>query len=466
MNNRVQVNAVQRVRLTLPLEKVALETADKSMPSLATEKGSLPHSKNNTTGANRKILLLQGPVGPFFIDLQNSLEQAGHETFRVLFNAADWVFSAKKNYQWFGYSDTDWDEWLHALCSAHKFDLIILFGCERDRHASARQIAQQLEIPVLCLEEGYIRPGFITAELGGNNRHSPLSILSAEALLTKPANPKPKPASGHAFNRMSLFGFLYFICLRLGSPLASLRHHKTKPLVSEAFFWVRNLYRKVTRRSQNFKQTEELLDRYRRKFFIVPLQVSDDMQLLKAGRGWTNQRLVESAIASFAAHAPSNRLLVFKVHPLERGHSNIDRLIHQTATHYNCANRVLCLDDGSIGLLARNSAGMLTVNSTSAFSAMLRRVPLGILGDAMFRRPDLAFCINDQADLDRFWTEAKSADKKALRAFRRHMRCSALLPGDFYLRPNRLIACEQILNRVDTILNAKLLSVDSNGIAT
>jgi capsular polysaccharide export protein len=400
--------------------------------------------------ASLNILLLQGPVGPFFRDLQATLENAGHRALHVIFNAADWYYSSGKNIVNYRGSIENWPRWLATTVEKEAIDAIVIFGCERDRHVAARELAAARDIPLISLEEGYIRPGYITAEEGGNNRFSPLAAMTTNDFLKKPTEKRLEPTRGHSYNRMGVYGMFYFIIRALGIPFFwSASHHKRRPLISEFFCWNRNLLRKITRRSRNFAMVEELLERYSGRYFLVPLQVRDDMQLVKAGRGWTNERLISEAIASFAQHAPKTHLLVFKVHPLERGHGNTPRAIATIAQLHGVQQRVRCLDDGSIGLLTRDCAGMLTVNSTSAFSAMLRRVPLGVLGDAMFRKPDLAWCIETPEHLDAYWTRAKSAKKSVLNGFRQHLAAKALIPGDYYLRRNRLVACEGLLKLIE-----------------
>ena len=52
-------------------------------------------------------------------------------------------------------------------------------------------------------------------------------------------------------------------------------------------------------------------------------------------------------LASFALHAPHNRHLVFKIHPMERGHSTDHRRIRSAAQRLGIADRVDVIDTGS-----------------------------------------------------------------------------------------------------------------------
>lgn len=404
-------------------------------------------------GTRPRALLLQGPVGPFMGDLRAALKRGGFAVRHVVFNLADLMFAGHGAFgpdiTVYRGAEGRWSDWLQGQLSQWRPDVIVLFGCERQRHAAARALADRFGIPVLSLEEGYVRPGYVTAEWGGNNRRSPLATLPDETIAALARRPTPKPAGGREFNAMARWGFAYYVVRWLGFPIFPRAvHHKHRPLVSETVYWLRSAWRKVSRYVRNRTIVDGLVEHERGRFFVMPLQVRDDMQLECAGRGWTNERLIEEGIASFAAHAPRNRRLVVKVHPLERGHSYAFQEVREAAERHGVADRVDVVDDGSIGLLVSASAGMLTINSTSAFAALLRKVPLGVLGDAPYRRPELSWPIDSQSDLDAFWTQAKPGDPVKVKAFRQATAATALLPGDYYRGENRRIAAEAIVERI------------------
>ena len=401
------------------------------------------------SGLRRRALLLQGPVGPFFADLRRALHRSGVDTRQIAFNAADLAFAEPFGTHGFRGRERVWRRWLRGCIDAWQPDVIVLFGCERVRHSIARKLARERGIPVLSLEEGYVRPGYVTAEWGGNNRRSPLATMDADEIERLATADLPQPAAPSSFGRMAWFSFLYYVARSFGTAVfPHAIHHKRRPLLPETACWLRSVARKVARMRRNRRIIDWLLEHRRDDFVVVPLQVRDDMQLEKAGRGWTNESVIEAVTASFARHAPASRTLVFKVHPLERGHCDTLERVKHVAARHGVADRVVAIDDGSIGLVVSAAAGMITINSTSAFSALMRGVPLAVLGDAMFRRPELAWCVETSDDLDRFWTEGRVADPDTANMFRHAMTASALLPGDFYLRGGRGIAAEAIADRV------------------
>ena len=82
-------------------------------------------------------------------------------------------------------------------------------------------------------------------------------------------------------------------------------------------------------------------------------------------------------------------------------------------------------------------------------SALLREVPLFVLGDALYGRPDLAWSAAEGHDLDRFWKEARPAPAELAGRFRRAVMATALIAGDFYRPGNRETAARGIAERIE-----------------
>lgn len=94
-------------------------------------------------------------------------------------------------------------------------DLIVLFGQTRSHHMAAIALAEPLGIPVVVLEEGYVRPGFITMELGGVNGFSTtLRDFEWQPELPGPTVQTRKPASTeHQFRQMVWFACRHYWAL-------------------------------------------------------------------------------------------------------------------------------------------------------------------------------------------------------------------------------------------------------------
>ena len=394
----------------------------------------------------QRVILLQGPVGPFFKTLQHQLNEHGLDAWRICFNAGDCFFSSKSKRIIFYGKSMEWECWFADFIAAAEIDQIVLFGAERPIHRVARAVGEMAGIPVHTLEEGYVRPGFITAEEGGNNAGSPLmgKLPPSNFCEQEPQ----KGESYKAFLPMCLYGIAYYTVRFLFSSRAQrgLYHRHLAKL--EVFLWIRNGWRWLKHRHHNFLIMKNLLRNLRGKFYLIPLQVDADSQMKDAALGWTQNNLVSSVMKSFAKHAPDRTHLVFKIHPLERGHTNLGRMITEVSEAYGIADRVSVIDSGPLASLTRRSAGMITINSTSGFSAIYHGIPLLVVGQTFYAHPELVTCGNGAPDFDRFWSRGHVAPLPLRRAFISWMYQEALIPGDFYAKRGIALGCSNFLPRL------------------
>ncbi|MCT7667674.1 capsular biosynthesis protein [Shinella kummerowiae] len=414
-------------------------------------------SKRFPSKSAPRVLLLQGPVGPFFRKVQTLLNESGFDAWRVSFNAGDRLFARGSNILHFSGTADAWRDWFTGIVAEHGFDYVILFGCERDVHKIAIEQCALNAVPVLCLEEGYIRPGFVTMELGGNNWLSPIAGLLPPVDEAKQRRERPKSTTyPSSFGAMATYAFTYFAVRGVFSTLSErkLFHKPKRSFVTEMFYWIKNYYLKFRNLGRNYRSMERLLEHHDKKYYLVPLQVHDDSQLAAAAGGWNNQKLILKAIVSFARNAPPTHQLVFKIHPMERGHSQDKQFIRQVGVLNNVADRVHILDNGSLGLLTRHSAGMVTINSTSGLSALVHGVPLAVLGKAFYRHPSLAFCVSKGIDLDSFWSNGHVASAALRRDYLNWVAEQCLEPGDFYAYEGMEVATNSLLVKLRSMETA------------
>jgi|UPI00003A2E4B capsular polysaccharide export protein len=400
-----------------------------------------------------RVVLLQGPVGPFFKHLQRTLEGAGFSCWRISFNAGDRLFAPKRNRIDFRGSPLLWELWFRNFLREHSIGFIILFGCNRPIHVVARRLADEAGINVLSLEEGYLRPGFVTIEQGGNNSGSPLAgCLPPEGF---EPNEDLKRKDFHGFRSMCLYGGVYYAVRTLFS-LPSERHqfHRRFPAIPEAYAWARNVWRTTANRSSDFQTIETLLEHYERRYFLVVLQVAADMQMGAAARGWSTPKLIREALKSFARSAPKEFRLAFKIHPLQRGHGNERELILREAEAQGIAERVDIFYTGSVGLIIRHAAGVITINSSSGLSAIHHGVPLLVIGEALYANDALATSAHGEPDFDAFWTSEKVASAELRHRYLGWIREKCLKPGDFYARAGISAACQGVLEVVSSMAAA------------
>ena len=98
----------------------------------------------------------------------------GHGVHRVNFNGGDRVFWRLPNSVDFPGHEYEWPQFLDRLITERAISDIILFGDCRPLHRAAIRLAERRQVLVHVVEEGYMRPDWITFEPGGVNGYSSL----------------------------------------------------------------------------------------------------------------------------------------------------------------------------------------------------------------------------------------------------------------------------------------------------
>jgi capsular polysaccharide export protein len=395
------------------------------------------------------IMLLQGPVGPFFQELQGDFVERGFDVIKVNFNGGDLFFFNNSDVLNFRGSPSDWSVWLSAFIAKRRPAAIVLFGDGRPYHVEALRIAIENHLVSWCLEEGYIRPNYVTCERSGNNAQS-LLRQSAAARTRSPITAEASIKS--AFWITALYAATYTIAQTfLSAPFQNNIPHRNRPIALECVRWAVNVWRKVVFYRDNRKLLTEIMNGRLRDYYVIALQVHDDLNLLRSGKGWDMERVVDEATRSFAEHAPSGHRLLFKVHPLDRGHRPYRKMVARAARQRGCESRVTVVDDGPIGPMINHSDGLITVNSTSGLIALWQGRPLLVLGDAVYSTPALGTLPpRDSSEMHLFWRRPRIADVTAVSAFLDRMRQESLIGGSFYLAPFRTMTAEAVVNRIQS----------------
>ncbi|MDD1648792.1 MAG: capsular biosynthesis protein [Methylococcaceae bacterium] len=383
--------------------------------------------------AGRRVLLLQGPVGPFFARLAKDLGRAGAQVFKVNFNAGDWLFYPRDALNYHGTME-DWPDWFEALIARLGIDAILLFGDCRPIHRVAHAIAARHGLEIGVFEEGYVRPDYVTLERFGVNGNSQLP-REPEYYKWKPPLVPPKRDVGNAYWPMVWYGFCYFTIGALGWLwFRHYQHHR--PLsVLEALPWVRSVWRKQWYRWTERDAQQALTTRLSQRYFLVPLQVFNDAQIkIHADFGGV-EHFIETTLDSFARHAPEDAFLVFKHHPMDRGYRDYTALIAHLAKAAGIGRRVYYIHDQHLPSLLDHARGVVVVNSTVGLSALLHGAATKVCGKALYDMPGLTF----QGSLDQFWRAApdNKPDLALYRRFRDYLVARTQLNGSFY-KPMKL----------------------------
>lgn len=357
----------------------------------------------------RRVLLLQGPVGPFFDRLAKWIKDGGGEVDRVAFQAGDVSDCQALTPICYQGSLDDWADFFGNLVERRQTDCVVLFGQSRHYHRDAVRLAKAAGIPVVVLEEGYFRPGFATIELEGVNGYSTTLDLHD----WKGAKSIEADVSPWHFQKMAWHAARHYAAMWGGrSSYPAYQHHKATNPYFYAAYWLRSWARKVVRRGQDYRR-QNVLFSSGRPYFFVPLQHDGDAQITQHSPFAENTDFIIKVLRSFAEFAPPDALLVFRQHPHARGGPGHTKLIYSLAQELRVGARVLHLVEGDTPDLAEKSAGVVLINSTVGLQALERGAPLMALGESLYRRHPLTFA----GELNDFWVEARAADRDATDEF-------------------------------------------------
>ncbi|UDM53344.1 capsule biosynthesis protein [Cupriavidus sp. MP-37] len=375
----------------------------------------------------RRVLLLQGPNGPFFARLRDYLHGAGLCVCKVNFNGGDDLFYREGDVVRFNRPMVEWEAFLRNLLATRGIDAIVVFGNHRRQHRIAARLAQSLDIGFWVFEEGYVRPDYITLEPGGVNADSPLTALTT-AEVPKIERPVRARRFQHSFRLMACYSFLYFAGGMIGAGrYPYYRHHKPFGLI-ELAKWVRAGYRKHLYRWQERDLRKCLLASEHPHFFLVALQVYNDSQI-RVHSPWRRiEDFIEWTVHSFAQHAPADSVLVVKHHPMDRGHTDYATAIEACAARFGVSQRVLYIHDAHLPSLLHRCMGLVTINSTTGLQALFHRVPVIALGRCFYAKPGLTY----QGSLDEFWNDPGSVDTSAYTRFRSYLTRVSQINSSFY----------------------------------
>jgi len=381
----------------------------------------------NISEAN--ILLLQGPMGYFFRDLDLLFRKNGAKTFRIGFNAGDWFFSTKDNY--IPYQDTidNWKDYIENFYIKNKINKVFLFGDCRIYQSIAIEVAQRLNIETYVFEEGYVRPNYVTLEKWGVNNFSliPRDREFYQQLSKEEYRYKKDYPTNPSFIKMALSAATYYLFAYFGKfRYPYYQHHRELHPFKEFFYGIRNLYRKYLYKVLEYKKLDDIINK---KFFFVPLQTHNDFQLKTHSSFNTIEEFISIVLKSFSkADIDSETYLVIKHHPMDRGRRDYEKFILTIAKELNVEDRVIVIYDLHLPTLLSHTLGTITINSTVGLQALLHNSPVKVLGNAIYDIDGLC----DKRDLNDFLNSPMSVDRELFISFRGYLIKNTQLNCSFY----------------------------------
>lgn len=379
---------------------------------------------NGPQPPHRAFLFLQGPPGPLFRNLAEEMRSRGVIVDRINLSAGDKI-------DWQGPATDyrgrfrNWPVFFDKFLRERKITDILLFGDCRPYHVTARRLAALRNIRVHVLEEGYVRPHWMTLELDGVNGHSKLRRdkewfrEKARQLQAEPALP---PITA-AFRRRVRDTAWYYTAIYAGHLLfPNYRSHRPGWIAGEALGWVWK-YLIGPRRARKAARVLQALRSH--PFFLLPLQLSGDYQIRNHSPFPSMPAAAAYVLESFAAHAPEDAHLIVKAHPLDSSFFPWRRYLRRHSQRLGVLDRVHFVDGGDLQELSEQATGMVCVNSTSATVALAVDTPVYALGEAIYKVPGLTF----EGHLDDFWTDPPPPESGLYESFRRVLVHNCLIRG-------------------------------------
>lgn len=384
--------------------------------------------------------MLQGPIGPFFSQLEFSLRAAGQRTHRIRFNGGDLAYSNHSCVSDFRGDAASWISFIEAISVREKTTDLVLFGDCRPLHRMAIEYFRARGLRIHVFEEGYLRPGWITLEEDGVNGYSKLNSSMPELLGIvgdRTATVAAFPL-GRAFARRAAEDVVYTVATALfARQYPGYRTHKPWSALAEYWAGAKRFFSRPAQGSQTLAIANALIKNGSR-FFLFPLQLDSDAQIRVHSPFGSMKPAIEAVLRSFAAKAPTDTLLVISEHPLDQAVIDMATIVSSCAMTAGVSGRVVFLRGGTPPSLLTAMLGMVTVNSTIGITALELGRPVAVLGQAIYR---LAGLVQD-ISLDEFWTTPQAPDRELFNLFKRMLIEQNQLPGGYYSPAARRRAIE------------------------
>ena len=377
---------------------------------------------------NKRVLLLQGPVGPFFYRFSQDLKRHGAIVHKVNFNLGDCFYYPFNAHFYRGEMD-EWPNYFENLIHAEKISHVIMFGDCRLIHDLTHQITQSNNIEVYVFEEGYLRPNHITFSKHGVNDRAP-HPRDAEFYKMQTSRRYPVISITNTYWRMVWFAIIYHLFLWVGQFVFRKYKHHRKVQLKNFLPWILSAYLKIYFSLLERDIQELLTTKYSKRFFLAPLQIVSDFQIQHHSDFDSIYDYIEKIVESFARSAPKETILVIKHHSMDRGHVNYSRHISYLKTKYFLRDRIYYIHDQHLPTLLNHAKGVVVINSTVGLSAINHLVSTKALGRTFYNIEGLTY----QGSLDQFWLDAGQAKPNPdfVNKFTNYLINKTQINGSFY----------------------------------
>ena len=397
----------------------------------------------------RSFLALQGTASPFFRQLLSALSARGHRVQRVNFCGGDLAYTGiERGCNYTGELNA-LSGWYSDLLKSGSFTDLLLFGDCRKIHQPVYPSAERNNIRVNVFEEGYVRPHWLTMEVHGVNGRSRLPRDPAWYREHRAVTPPHAPGQNTGYN---LYERAYHdIRYRMANALYASRFpHYQSHRPHNGYREYAGLAKRLLQERQYRVEAERLTERLLAKklpYYLFPLQLNSDSQIQTHSPFDGIRQAIDHVLASFAAHAPADALLVIKNHPLDTGLIEYRHYANKAAKSLGMADRLEFIDAGHLPTLLDHARGVVVVNSTVGLSALHHRRPLKALGTAIYDMEGMTW----QGTLDTFWREAEEPDMALYQVFLDYLVHHTQINGDFYTRTGIAMATAGAVKRLEAV---------------
>jgi capsular polysaccharide export protein len=395
--------------------------------------------------AQRHVLFVTAPFGPFSRRLGRRLRASGARATRVLLNGGDvcdWGLGEATLYRG---READWAAWIDNHIAMQGVTDVAVHG-GRDPYAlEAIRSARRRGLKVHVFEEGYFRPHWITLERDGVNAASSLprdpQAYRREAALTRETSHVPVGMITPA----AVWWISSYYCVQvLTTPFfpAYRTPFRYTPLLQAWGHILRYLRQGLVKGA-----VERALKRFLalpHPTFLALMQRPGDTQLTSSSRFGRMADFIDHLSADFAANAPADAHLVFKCHPLDQGLEPHAQVVRAAAQRHGLTGRLHFLDGGRLPAMIRAAKGVVSVNSTGGLSALELGKPTMVLGDAIYNMPGLTH----QGGLATFWRAPEAPDMALFADYRAVVIARTQINGAFSTRHGIELAAPEAARRI------------------
>jgi capsular polysaccharide export protein len=387
-----------------------------------------PDGGRGLPAIRRHFLFLQGLPGPSMRKLASALRRRGHRTSRINFNGGDlWDWRATGAHNYRG-NHREFAPWLDAFMLAMQCTDIILFGDSRVYHRVAIDRAARSGVKIYVLEEGMLRPNFVSLEMGGTNDASslPRNMDGLRSIAALAAGPFTVTDVRSSVLQRTLQAAGYYLAQILARPFfPQYLSHRCNPPMRELRAWTA---RYIGRHKEAARSRTEMNRLGDQPFFLFPMQIDGDSQIMRHSDFADISGALDCVLHSFSVHAPAGLNLVIKMHPFDPDVLGWRAIVARKARQYGVTGQVYFVERYDLAPLLNAAKGVVTVNSTVGPLALAADVPVFCLGRAVY---DIEG-ITAQCGFDEFWRNPPHVNAENFEIFCKALSVSALINGGFH----------------------------------